>query len=1514
MELHIVAGILHLFFIALFILRLIWNRFFFVDRNCDIACPESMNRELLERGKIQSRVLCRLTLTCCLLLFMGYAANGVWSLMHDWSRVRIHFFSMVADINITGAVAWLLASLCMHHEKVPRILRLWWILAFLFQSSLLSMDVILLIKQVKVLPYNLCMDFMPVPLCTFLFWIALRGRLNPVSCHPHDLQQPLLNKTPQPKWVSNNGHISMEQNPQREICYINQLTPYSRANVWSLMTFHWLNPLFAMGYKKTLEVDDVPNVAGKDTAQESYRVLETNWCCQKVETNIQNPSMLKVILSSVWKGMIINALFAAIFSCATYIGPYLINLFVEYLGGTEHFSYEGYVLASVFFGAKMIESLAQRQWYFGAQQLGMRVRSGLTALVYRKGLRLSNRSRQKHTVGEIINYMSVDVERIGTFAWYMHDIWLLPLQVLLALVILYKNLGMASIAGLLATVGVMVGNTPFAKLQEKYQGKIMEAKDRRMKATSEILKSMRLLKLQAWETIYLRRLQELRRVEQGYLRTYLYTSSAVTFLFWAAPTFVSAITFGTCLLMGVPLTTGKVLSALATFQILQEPIYNLPELVSMIAQCKVSLNRIATFVQEEELQCNAVENLPRDSVDVAIEIKDGDFSWDPTSNRLTLRGINLQIRKGMKIAVCGSVGSGKSSLLSSILGEIPKLSGTVKVSGTIAYVPQSPWIQSGKIEDNILFGNKMNKTRYEGVLEACVLKKDLELFSHGDQTEIGERGINLSGGQKQRLQLARAIYQDADIYLLDDPFSAVDAHTGAQLFKECLLGVLGSKTVVYVTHQVEFLSASDLILVMQDGDIFQVGKNEDILGGTGFLTLVGAHQQALNAIDAAQISARRIVPQTGFSGSRFCNGLDSESKKLYQNEVTEDKAPRINENRFEQIVKEEERETGKVKMQVYSSFITAAYKGALVPIILAAHILFQVLQIGSNCWMAWATPPTQDQKSTVSNKVLILVYIVLAVGSSMCVLVRSLLLSIAALETAQRLFTAMLTCIFHAPMSFFDSTPTGRILNRASTDQSTVDTDIPYRLGGLAFAVIQLLGIATIISLVAWQVFIVLIPVTAISLWYQHYYISSARELARLVGIRKAPIIHHFAESLTGAAIIRSFNQETRFMNTNLCLNDYYSKLSFHNNGAMEWLCLRLNFLSNLVFLAALTFLVSLPNGTIDPSLAGLAVTYGLNLNVVQAWVIWNLCNVENKMISVERIMQYSNIPSEAPLLIDSSRPNHNWPSRGTIVLQNLEVRYGPHLPFVLKGITCEFPGGEKIGIVGRTGSGKSTLLQVLFRIVEPTGGRIAIDGVDISKIGLHDLRSKLSIIPQDPILFEGTIRSNMDPLEEHSDTEIWEALNKCQIGQALCSRREKLDTLVTENGENWSVGQRQLLCLGRALLKHSRILVMDEATASVDTATDTIIQHIIQSESHGCTVITIAHRIPTVIDSDKVLVLNEGKIVEYDSPAKLLEDESSSFAKLVSEFSARSKNFPTYCSCQSESISRIPTIQHGRG
>ncbi|GMN63552.1 hypothetical protein TIFTF001_032625 [Ficus carica] len=441
---------------------------------------------------------------------------------------------------------------------------------------------------------------------------------------------------------------------------------------------------------------------------------------------------------------------------ASYVGPYLIETFVQYLNGRREFENEGYVLVSVFFLAKIVECLTQRQWFFKTQQIGIRLRAALVTIIYNKGLTLSCQSKQGHTSGEIINFMTVDAERIGDFTWYMHYPWMVILHVGLALLILYKNLGLAAISTFVATVLVMLANLPLGKLQEKYQDKLMASKDVRMKTTSEILRNMKILKLQGWEMKFLSKIIELRKTEAGWLRKYLYTSAMTSFVFWGAPTFVSVVTFGTCMLLGIPLDSGKILSALATFEILQGPIYNLPDTISMIAQTRVSLDRISCFLRLDDLQFDVIEKLPRGSSDTTIEIADGNFSWDVPSKNPTLKDISFKASRGMRVAVCGIVGSGKSSLLSCILGEIPKISGTIK---------------------------EMDRERYESVLEACSLKKDLEILSFGDQTVIGERGINLSGGQKQRIQIARALYQDADIYLFDDPFSAVDAHTGSHLFK-----------------------------------------------------------------------------------------------------------------------------------------------------------------------------------------------------------------------------------------------------------------------------------------------------------------------------------------------------------------------------------------------------------------------------------------------------------------------------------------------------------------------------------------------------------------------------------------------------------------------------------------------------------------------------------------------------------------------------------------------------------
>ncbi|KAF7839827.1 putative ABC transporter C family member 15 [Senna tora] len=1288
-------------------------------------------------------------------------------------------------------------------------------------------------------------------------------------------------------FVSRDNIVEFVSFPLLVLLCLNAVLAFVNAGVWSKLTFQWLNPVFRKGQIQKLELSHIPSVPESETAENASSVLEESLRKQKLEDG----SLTKAIARSIWKSLTLNAVFAGVNTIASYMGPLLITNFVNFLSGNYDDSssvHYGLILAFVFFFAKTVESLTQRQWYFGAQRIGIQVRAALTGLIYSKSL--SIKCGGGPTNGKIINLINVDVERIGDFCWYIHGVWLLPVQVVLALFILYRNLGFTpSMAALAVTILVMVSNTPMANRQESLHSKIMEAKDSRIKMTSETLKNIRILKLHSWESTFLRKLLQLREIERSWLQKYLYTCSAVTFLFWTSPTLVSVVTFGVCIMVKTELTAATVLSALATFRILQEPIYNLPELISMITQTKVSIDRIQEFIKEEDQKQYMIKHTLKSS-DIAIEIKTGEYSWeadDQNHKKPTIQITNkLMIEKGQKVAVCGSVGSGKSSLLCCMLGEIPRISGAgIKVNGSRSYVPQSPWIQSGTVRENILFGRQMNKEFYENVLESCALRQDINMWVDGDLTMVGERGINLSGGQKQRIQLARAVYNDSDVYFLDDPFSAVDAHTGAHLFKKCLMQLLSEKTVVYATHQLEFLEAADLVLVMKDGNIVGSGKYKDLIACTSceLVQQMAAHKETIKQMNPCQEDKTKSC--------RPCCQI----KQIEVAEVNIDKTLE-EDNKHLERTKEGEAETGRVDWGVYSTFVTYAYRGAFVPIILLCQILFQGMQMGSNYWIAWAT----EQRDRVSKGQLIGTFVLLSGGSSIFILGRAVLMATIAVETAQRLYHEMITTVFRAPVSFFDTTPSSRILSRSSTDQSTVDTDIPYRLAGLVFALIQLLSIIILMSQVAWQVILLFLIVLAISIWYQAYYITTARELARMVGIRKAPILHHFSESIAGAATIRCFNQEKRFFSKVMALIDDYSRVAFHNYATMEWLSVRINFLFNLVFFCVLIILVTLPRSAIDPSLAGLVATYGLNLSVLQAWVIWNLCNVENKMISVERILQFTNIPSEAPSIIQDCRPEIEWPREGKIELHNLHIQYDSAAPMVLKGVTCTFPGQKKIGVVGRTGSGKSTLLQALFRVVEPSIGWIRIDDVDICKIGLKDLRSRLGIIPQDPTLFQGTVRNNLDPLEQYSDQELWEVLRKCHLAEIVRKDPRLLDASVAENGENWSVGQRQLVCMARLLLKKRKILVLDEATASIDTATDNLIQKTIREETSGCTVITVAHRIPTVIDNDFVLVLDEGKIAEFDHPAKLLQNSSSSFSKLVSEFLRRSSS---QSNCQKDTV-----------
>uniref|UniRef100_A0A4W6CXJ6 ATP-binding cassette, sub-family C (CFTR/MRP), member 4 n=1 Tax=Lates calcarifer TaxID=8187 RepID=A0A4W6CXJ6_LATCA len=923
--------------------------------------------------------------------------------------------------------------------------------------------------------------------------------------------------------------------------------------------------------------------------------------------------------------------------------------------------------------------------------------------------------------------------------------------------------------------------------------------------------------------------------------------------FFASSKIIVFITFTVYALLGNTITASSVFVTVSLYGTIKLTVtLFFPLAVEKLSETVVSIQRIKDFLLLEEVERkNSVLPLEERNHN-SIIIQDLTCYWDKSLDAPSLEKVSVTVKSQQLLTVIGPVGAGKSSLLSAILGELPCDTGTMKVKGQLTYASQQPWVFPGTIRSNILFGRELNLQRYERVIRACALKKDLELLPYGDLTLIGDRGATLSGGQKARLNLARAVYQEADIYLLDDPLSAVDAEVGKHLFEQCICGLLRNKCRILVTHQLQHLKAADQIVVLKEGHIMVQGTYSQLCSsGLDVVSLLSSSEEQERLSQSADPDKLSLVSQrTKRSHSSHC----SQSSLLPPESNLTDQLP------AETVctMAEETRVEGDISGHVYLKYFTAGCN----PVVLVVIVLLSVIA------------------ENISEKLLFLFSGLTAVAVVFGY-ARSLVIFHGLVRSAQTLHNSMFSAVLRAPVHFFDVNPIGRILNRFSKDISQIDSMLPITFVDFYQLFLQNVGVVAVAASVIPLILIPVIPLLFIFLYLRRFYLCTSRDVKRLESTTRSPVFSHLSSSLQGLWTIRAFRAEERLKEAFDAHQDLHSGAWFLFLMTSRWFALRLDSICS-IFITLTTFGCVLLRDGLEAGEVGLVLTYAVTLVGNFQWTVRQSAEVENMMTSVERVVEYTELKSEAPWETQK-RPPSDWPSRGMVTFNGVNFSYSRDAPLVLRDINATFQPNEKVGIVGRTGAGKSSLVSALFRLAEPQG-KIYIDGVLTSEIGLHDLRQKMSIIPQDPVLFTDTVRKNLDPFNQHTDDNLWKALEEVQLKSVVEELPGKLETVLAESGSNFSVGQRQLVCLARAILRKNRILIIDEATANVDPRTDELIQKTIRDKFRECTVLTIAHRLNTIIDSDRILVLDSGAIQELDRPITLLQNKEGAFYNMVQQ------------------------------
>lgn len=1233
---------------------------------------------------------------------------------------------------------------------------------------------------------------------------------------------------------------------------------------WIYVAFWWwMKPILSIGNRRTLTDDDLDDLSASDKC--SFLLNKLN-----IDTD-KWPGTWRIIISTFGKDSLLISLNLLLYAATRIAQPLLLHEIVIYLNNkVAQPTYIGYLLAIGLGFCSFLQAIIHQQAFFRNTRIGIRVRHTLSSMIYKRLLTISMASLQSTTAAQAINLVANDASKFEELSIFIHYLWEAPLEAFFTFGLIWWNIGLATLFGYAVLVLLVPIELIFSRKFGQYRKTTMAHTDKRVQSINELINGCQIIKMYNWEKAIELRVHESRRREFSSI----FNSSRLRALnmgisFTVLP-LISLATFGGTWLINGHLSTAEVFTTLAFFSMLRNPVtIFLPIAIEKLSEARIAAKRIDAFMQLHTLSVKKEKKDQYIKDDCAIFMKDAIFSWNNSPNLFI---VDIRINHGILVGVKGPVGSGKSSLLAAILHETNLISGKLQVNvDSISYAPQVPWIFADTVRANILLGKKMDEKRYKRIVQSCCLDTDLRSFGKaGDLTMIGDRGVNLSGGQKARISLARALYADADLYLFDDPLSAVDPKVAKKIFDQCFgsHSVLNKKTRILVTHQTDFLTEADQLIILKDGCIdesqteYKTKENEK--------TNITVDTDSLSLTDVDWMHQSEIV----------------DKHSMVENEASLD---------------------GKINWTIWVRLFTSPplhWIGFILLILIAFG--GEALYDTTNRWLSiWSAKSLKEQRSSLNAYV----YLGLTLTTLVVVLLRAVYFYYIMLCGSNYFHDRMLNGILYTSVQFFASNPGGRILNRASKDQQVLDELLPLTLLDAMQALLSTFGALIIIGIINPWILLILIVIIPSFLWLRQYYLKTSRQLKRIESTTRSPIYSLFSSSFDGLMTIRAFNVTDDFLRLFTDRIDANYRAYFTLNAAARWFGLNLDLMTSLLTFTTAILSVVLHH-RINSAAAALSLAYCINLTSLFQWGVRQSAEAENLMTSAERIYEYSQLISEndrdhkeRKLLVESS---NDWPTYGTIEFKKFTFRYRPELNPVLKDINLRIESKEKIGIIGRTGivtslvnlqnilipknfifercfdskilinflnislgAGKSSLFQALFRFVDQSAitGNIYIDDIDINHVSLNRLRSNLSVIPQVPVLFCATLRYNLDPFKQYSDEDCLLALEAVQLKYLVCNHPDGLNLLIAEAGNNLSVGECQLICIARAILKKSKVLLVDEATANVDYATDKMIQDVIKDKFRNRTVMTVAHRLKTIANSDKILILDQGRVVYFGKP-----------------------------------------------